>query len=86
MYDTPQLATPEETAERVQLVAENVPGESEMKVTLPVGVVVAPPDVSVILAVQLDDWFTTVGLEQTIDVEVARELTVTLAIPLVLVP
>jgi hypothetical protein len=86
VYETLQLATPEESAERVQLPAENVPGESETKVTLPVGIVVAPPDESVIVAVQLEAWFTTTGLEQTIAVEVARKLTVTPVVLLVLVP
>ena len=85
MYDTLQLATPDETTATVQLAAENVPGESETKVTLPVGVLVAPFEESVIVAVQLEAWFTTTGLEQTVEVEVARKLTMTLAVPLLLV-
>ena len=73
-----QLATPEEMVVRVQLVVENIPGESETKVTLPVGVVLAPLETSVIVAVQLDPWPTTTGVWQLTAVVVVRGLIVTL--------
>ena len=37
----------------VHLVAQKVPGESETKVTLPVGVIIPPLEESVMVAVQL---------------------------------
>jgi len=73
-----QPAIPKETVARVQLVVENIPGESETKVTLPVGVVLAPPEASVTVAVQLDPWPTTTGVVQLTAVVVARGLIVTL--------
>jgi len=54
MYETLHPAIPLETAVMVQLVPEKVPGESEMKVTLPVGVATPPLEESVIVAVQLE--------------------------------
>ena len=54
VYDTLQPATPTETAVIVQLVAEKVPGESETKLTLPVGVTTLPLLESVTVTVQLD--------------------------------
>ncbi len=54
VYDTLHLAIPIETAAIVQLVAEKVPGESETKLTLPVGVTTFPPLESVIVTVQLE--------------------------------
>jgi len=54
VYDTLQPATPVETAATVHLVAEKDPGESEMKLTLPVGVTLPPLAESVIVAVQLE--------------------------------
>ena len=84
VYDTLQPVTPVETAVTVQLVAEKVPGESETKLTLPVGVTTLPLLESVTVTVQLDAWFTTTGLVQTIVVEVVRGLTITLAAPLML--
>jgi hypothetical protein len=74
-----------ETAAIVHPEGEKAPGESEVKVTLPVGVMLPPFEESVIVAVQLDAWSATTELAQVITVEVARELTVTLAPVLVLV-
>jgi hypothetical protein len=74
-----------ETAAIVQLVVEKDPGESELKLTLPVGVTVPPLDVSVMVAMQLEAWFTTMGLVQTSTVEVVRGLMIALAVGLVLV-
>jgi len=54
VYETPHPATPLETAARVQLAAEKVPAESEMKVTLPAGVITPPLEESVIVAMQLE--------------------------------
>jgi hypothetical protein len=85
VYETLQLATPEEITVTVQLWAENVPDESETKVRLPVGVTRAPFEESVIVTVQLDAWFTTTGLTHATAVEVVRGLTITLAELLVLV-
>lgn len=86
MYKTLHPASPVETAAIVQVVVEKVPGESETKLTLPVGVTTLPPlEVSAIVAVQLEAWFTTTGLVQTTVVEVARGLIIMLAPALVLV-
>ena len=54
VYETLHPATPLETAAMVQLAAEKVPAESEMKVTLPAGVITPPLEESVIVAVQLE--------------------------------
>jgi hypothetical protein len=62
----------------VQLAAGvKVPVELEARVTLPVGVMTVPGDVSETVAVQLVPWFTTTvaGLQLTL-VEVARTVTV----------
>lgn len=69
----------------MQAVAENVPAESETNVTLPIGVTLAPFEESVTVTVQLEAWFTTTGLVQTIAVEVERGLMITLVARLVLV-
>jgi len=85
VYETLHPATPVETAAIVQLVLEKAPGESERKLTLPVGVTTFPPlEESAIVAVQLEAWLTTTGLVQTTAVEVVRGLTVTLAAALML--
>jgi len=63
---------------RVQLAAgEKVPVEFEAKVTVPVGVIMVPAEVSVTVAVQLVPWLTTTedGV-QAILVEVVRGVTV----------
>ena len=60
-------------------------GPVSVKVTVPVGVVTVPGEVSVTVAVQDEAWPTTTGLVQTTAVEVLRLLTVTLAAGLVLV-
>ena len=70
---------------RAQVVELNDPaGPVSVKVTVPVGVVTVPGEVSVTVAVQDDAWFTTTGLVQTTAVEVLRLLTVTLEAGLVL--
>ena len=71
---------------RAQVVELNEPaGPVSVKVTVPVGVIMVPGEVSLTVAVQDDAWFTTTGLVQTTAVEVVRTLTVTLAATLVLV-
>ena len=54
-----------------------------MKVTVPVGVIIVPGDVSVTIAVQVVAWLTTTveGVQAT-TVEAPRLLTVTVALPL----
>lgn len=54
-----------------------------MKVTVPVGVTIVPGDVSVTIAVQVVAWLTTTveGVQATA-VEASRLLTVTVALPL----
>jgi len=70
---------------RVQVVELNDPaGPVSVKVTVPVGVVTVPAEVSVTVAVQDEAWFTTTGLVQTTPVEVLRLFTVTLEAALVL--
>ena len=67
-----------EPAARAQLAAGvNVPVELEAKLTVPVGVIMVPADVSVTVAVQLVPWFTTTedGVQATL-VEVVRGATV----------
>ncbi len=71
---------------RAQVVELNEPaGPVSVNVTVPVGVIMVPGEVSLTVAVQDDAWFTTTGLVQTTAVEVVRTLTVTLAATLVLV-
>jgi len=71
---------------RVHVVELNEPaGPVSVKVTVPVGVVTVPGDVSVTVAVHDDACPTTTGLVQTTAVEVLRLFTVTLAAALVLV-
>ncbi len=70
---------------RAQVVELNEPaGPVSVKVTVPVGVVTVPGDVSVTVAVQDEAWLTTTGLVQTTAVVVLRLLTVTLEAGLVL--
>ncbi len=71
---------------RAHVVELNEPaGPVSVNVTVPVGVIMVPGEVSLTVAVQDDAWFTTTGLVQTTAVEVVRTLTVTLAATLVLV-
>jgi Na+/H+ antiporter NhaA len=66
-------------AARVQLAAGvKVPVEFDVKLTVPVGVITVPTEVSVTVVVQLVPWFTTTepGVHDTV-VEVVRGLTVT---------
>ncbi len=60
-------------------------GPVSVNVTVPVGVVTVPGEVSVTVAVHEEAWFTTTGLVQTTAVEVLRLFTVTLDAALVLV-
>ena len=70
---------------RAQVVELNEPaGPVSVKVTVPVGVVTVPGDVSVTVAVHDEACPTTTGLVQTTAVEVLRLFTVTLAAGLVL--
>jgi len=72
---------------RVQLLELNAPaGPVSLNVTLPVGVIIVPGEVSDTVAVQDEAWFTTTGLEQTRAVEVVRGFTVILAAVLTLPP
>jgi hypothetical protein len=76
-----QLATPVvAVGDRVQLVAEKVPVEFEVRFTLPVGVIALPRvETSVTVAVQLEAWFTTTeDGEQVMLVVVAWRLTLTI--------
>ena len=74
---------PETNAHVVEL---NEPaGPVSVNVTVPVGVVAVPGEVSVTVAVHDEAWPITTGLVQTTVVEVARRFTVTLAAALVLV-
>ena len=71
---------------RVHVVELNEPaGPVSVKVTVPVGVVTVPAEVSVTVAVHDEATPTTTGLVQTTAVEVVLGLTVTLAATLVLV-
>jgi hypothetical protein len=73
---------PEASAQVVEL--KDPAGPVSVNVTVPVGVVTVPADVSVTVAVHDDATPTTTGLVQTTAVEVVRGLTVTLAAVLVL--
>src|SRR5947208_7919362 len=73
--------------DRVQLLELNAPaGPVSLNVTLPVGVIIVPGEVSDTVAVQDEAWFATTGLEQTRAVEVVRGFTVIVAAALVLPP
>jgi hypothetical protein len=70
---------------RVQVVELNEPaGPVSVNVTVPVGVMMVPVEVSDTVAVHEEATPTTTGLVQTTAVEVVRGLTVTLAAALVL--
>ena len=74
---------PETNAQVVEL---NEPaGPVSVKVTVPVGVMIVPGEVSLTVAVQEDPWPITTGLVQTTAVDVLRLFTVTLEAALVLV-
>jgi hypothetical protein len=63
----------------------NVPVELEAKLMLPVGVMSVPTSVSVTVAVQLVAVPLVTGLgEQFMVIEVARLLTITVALPLLM--
>jgi len=62
---TLQLAAGTVPATRVQLVELKLPAAPAwVKVTLPVAAVAPTVEVSVTLAVHVDGWFTSTGLEQ----------------------
>jgi hypothetical protein len=70
---------------RAQVVELKEPaGPVSVKVTVPVGVVTVPAEVSVTVAAQDEAVPTSTGVVQTTAVEVVRGLTVTLAAVLVL--
>jgi len=70
---------------RAHVVELNEPAEPvSVKVTVPVGVVTVPAEVSDTVAVQDEATPTTTGVVQTTAVDVVRGLTVTLAAALVL--
>ena len=72
---------------RAHVVELNEPaGPVSVNVTVPVGVIMVPGEVSLTVAVQEEAWPITTGLVQTTAVEVLRSFTVTLAAALVLVP
>ena len=53
-----------------------------LNVTVPVGVLVVPADVSVTVTVQVDPWLITTGVVQETVVVVTRGLTTMLVVPL----
>jgi len=70
---------------RVHVVELNEPaGPVSVKVTVPVGVMIVPTEVSVTVAVHDEATPTTTGLVQTTAAEVLRLFTVTLEAALVL--
>jgi hypothetical protein len=74
-----------EVATKAQLGMLNVPVELEVKLMLPVGVMSVPTSVSVTVAVQLVAVPLVTGLgEQFMVIEVARLLTITVALPLLM--
>ena len=71
---------------RAHVVELNEPaGPVSVNVTVPVGVVAVPGEVSVTVAVHDEAWPIPTGLAQVTTAEVARRFTVTLAATLVLV-
>ena len=52
-----------------------------LNVTVPVGVLVVPADVSVTVTVQVDPWLITTGVVQETAVDVTRRLTTMLVVP-----
>jgi len=70
---------------RVHVVELKDPaGPVSVKVTVRVGVMIVPVEVSVTVAVHEEAWLITTGVVQTTAVEVVRGFTVTLAAALVL--
>jgi hypothetical protein len=70
---------------RVHVVELKEPaGPVSVNVTVPVGVMTVPAEVSATVAVHVDGWLTTTGVVQVTVVEVALTFTVTLAAALVL--
>ena len=70
---------------RVHVVELKDPaGPVSVKVTMPVGVMIVPVEVSVTVVVHEEAWLITTGVVQTTAVEVVRGFTVTLAAALVL--
>jgi len=74
--------TEHEPETRPQVAALNDPAAPvELKLTVPVGVLVVPAAVSVTVAVQVEAWETTTGEVHETAVAVVRRLTVMLAVP-----
>ena len=81
---TEQFAVPTGPATRAHVVELNEPaGPVSVNVTVPVGVVTVPGEVSVTVAVQDEATPTRTGLVQMTAVDVLRLFTVTLAAALV---
>ncbi len=79
----PVKVTEQLPADNAQLEALREPAPVEVKVTVPVGVMVVPTSVSVMVAVQVEAWLMTTGLVHVTFVEVERLLTViVLEVPL----
>lgn len=53
-----------------------------LRLTVPVGVMKVPDDVSVTVTLQIDPWLVVTGLVQEIVVVVARRVTAILVVPL----
>ncbi|SRR6266571_2645405 len=73
-----QEAVEAASAVRVQLVESKEPEKDVENVAVPAGAVELVVLVSVTVAVQIEGWFTTTGVEQVTVVEVVRRLTMTL--------
>jgi hypothetical protein len=73
-------ATKQLPEDRMQVAVSESPATSvSVKLTLPVGVISVPGDVSETVAVQVEAWFTSTGLAQTMVVDVARGFALTVA-------
>ena len=68
---------------RVQLAELRVPAAvpAVVKLTVPVGVMIVPGDVSVTVAVQVEAWLTMTGVVHDTTVELFLLVTVTVAVP-----
>jgi hypothetical protein len=81
----PVNVTEQVPAARVQVVELNEPvGPVSLNVTVPVGTVLVPAEMSATVAVQEDGWLTTTGVMQVTVVELDLALMMTLAAALVL--
>jgi hypothetical protein len=74
--------TEQEPPDRLQVVELKLPAAPVFEnVTVPVGVMGVPVDVSVAVAVQVDAWLTTTGVVHERAVEVFLALTVIEVVP-----